>query len=82
VGIRHRGTSLIRNSTPPLGHHKDRDPVASSHWISTLTLPFGGYRGTSLKKKRLPLGPYHRHMPRALWWFWGDVIFLMSGVTL
>ena len=26
------------------------------------------YRGTSLIRKRLPLGPYSRPMPRALWW--------------
>ena len=25
--------------------------------------------GTSLISKRLPLGPYIRAMPRALWWF-------------
>ena len=26
------------------------------------------YRGTSLTRKRLNLGSYSRHMPRALWW--------------
>ena len=26
-----------------------------------------GYRGTSLKRHRCPLGPYSRTMPRALW---------------
>jgi len=26
------------------------------------------YRGASLIRNRLPLGPYSRHMPRALWW--------------
>jgi len=26
-----------------------------------------GYRGTSLIRKRIPLGPYSRTMPRALW---------------
>ena len=26
------------------------------------------YRGTSLIRKRHPLGPYGRPMPRALWW--------------
>jgi len=26
------------------------------------------YRSTSLIRKRLPLGPYGRPMPRALWW--------------
>ena len=27
-----------------------------------------GYRGTSLIRNRVPLGPYSRTMPRALWW--------------
>ena len=26
------------------------------------------YRVTSLIRKRLPLGPYSRALPRALWW--------------
>ena len=26
------------------------------------------YRGTSLTRKRTPLGPYRRPMPRVLWW--------------
>ena len=26
------------------------------------------YRGTSRIRKRNPLGPYSRPMPRALWW--------------
>jgi hypothetical protein len=34
------------------------------------------YRGTSLIRKRTPLGTYSRAMPRALWWF------LMSEVPL
>ena len=25
-------------------------------------------RGTSLTRERLPLGPYRKPMPRALWW--------------
>ena len=29
--------------------------------------PRDRYRGTSLIRKRLPLGPCRRHMPRALW---------------
>jgi len=28
----------------------------------------GVYRSTSLIRKRRPLGPYSRPMPRALWW--------------
>ena len=40
------------------------------------------YRGTSLIRKRRPLGPYRRTMPMALWWSWGGVLFLMSEVPL
>ena len=29
--------------------------------------PRAGYRGTSLVRKRQPLGPYRRHVRRALW---------------
>ena len=46
---------------------------------STITLE---YRGTSPIRKRLPLGPYSRHMPRALWWSYGGGRFLMSEVPL
>ena len=34
------------------------------------------YRGTSLIRKRPPVGPYSRAMPRALWWSWGGCVFL------
>jgi len=30
--------------------------------------PFQVYRGTALIRNTLPLGPYSRPMPRALWW--------------
>ena len=30
--------------------------------------PASDYRGTSLIRKRLPLGPYSRHVTRTLWW--------------
>jgi len=37
-----------------------------------LPTPFSPpYRGTSLTRERIPLGPYSRHMPRALWWSYG-----------
>ena len=38
------------------------------------------YRGTSLMRNNAPLGPYSMTMPRALWWSWGGVLFLMSEV--
>ena len=34
------------------------------------------YRGTSLTKKRPPLGPYNRPMPRAVWLSQGVGVFL------
>ena len=40
------------------------------------------YRGTSLARKRTPLGPYSRTMPRLLWWCCGGGRFLMSEVPL
>ena len=40
------------------------------------------YRGTSLIRKRTPLGPYSRTMPMALWGSWGGGLFLMSEVLL
>ena len=46
-------------------------PVASvGACIATvlLTMSISLYRGTSLIRKRPPLGPYNRAMPRALWW--------------
>ena len=40
------------------------------------------YRGTSLIRKRAPLGHYSRTMPRALWWSQGGGRFLMSEVPM
>ena len=40
------------------------------------------YRGTQLIRNTPLLGPYSRHMPRALWWCLGGGLFLMSEVPL
>jgi len=42
------------------------------------------YRGTSLMRNRLPLGPrpYNRNTPRPLWWSYGNGLFLMREVAL
>jgi len=40
------------------------------------------YRGTSLIRKRVLLGPYRRPTPGALWWSWGGGRFFMSEVPL
>ena len=39
-------------------------------------------RGFSLIRNSAPLGPYSRNMRRALWWSWGEGLFLMSEVPL
>ena len=39
-----------------------------------------GYRGNSLVRKRRPLGPYSRPMPRTLWWSNGGEGFLSEMV--
>ena len=43
---------------------------------------FRSYRGTSLIRNRFLLGPCCKTMPRALWWSWKGVLFLMSEVSL
>ena len=50
--------------------------------VPALLKTVGPYRGTSLIRNRLPLGPYTGHMPRALWWSDGGRLFLMSEVPL
>jgi hypothetical protein len=52
--------------------------VASSQYPPTAQ----GYRGTSLIRKRIPLGPYRRPMPRVLGGSLGGGRFLMSEVPL
>jgi len=72
----------------PLGHLMGRpqgDP-----WADQPLIPGGaahgvdppGYRGTSLIRNCLPLGPYSRTMPRALWGPYEGVRFLMAEVPL
>ena len=40
------------------------------------------YRGTSLIRNRLPIEPYRRAMPWALWWSKGEGRFLLREVLL
>jgi len=40
------------------------------------------HTGVPLMRKRHPLGPYCRTMPRALWWSYRGGRFLMIGVAL
>ena len=39
------------------------------------------YRGTSLIRKRLLLGPYHRPMPRAIWGSWGVSVSALRRIS-
>ena len=48
---------------------------ALSHALSLSTRIASVYRGTSLIRKRIPLKPYRRPMPRVLWWFKGVGFF-------
>ena len=41
-----------------------------------------GYRATSLTRKRLPLGPYSRPMPRALRWSFGGAVSYERGTPV
>ena len=41
-----------------------------------------GYRGASLTRKRAPLGPYRRPMPRILRGSQGDGCFILGEVPL
>ena len=45
---------------------KEDVPDASDQDESPFSLPTCDYRGTSLVRKRTPLGPYRRPMPRVL----------------
>ena len=49
---------------------------------ATSSLSCAPCRGTSLIRNSAPLAPYSRNMPRALWWSWGGLLFLMSEVPL
>ena len=40
------------------------------------------YRGTQLTRKRTPLGPYRRPMPRVIGGFYGSGRFLLGEVLL
>ncbi|KAJ1473209.1 hypothetical protein T484DRAFT_3365307 [Baffinella frigidus] len=69
-------SKLTRSSghAPPLG--------CSYMYAPRKSTTAGPYRGTSLMRNRLPVGPYSRTMPRVLWWSWGGGQFLMSEVPL
>ena len=63
--------------------------IRRNHPVSLQKPPAGhrnyqilSYRGTSLIRKRPPLGPYSRTMPRNIWGSYGGGRFLMSEVLL
>ena len=44
------------------------DPNVAKYNLVRLGFEGLGVRGASLMRNCPPLGPYSRHMPRALWW--------------
>ena len=44
------------------------DRLMSLHSRICIFVQFIYYRGTSLKTKHHPVGPYSKTMPRLLWW--------------
>jgi hypothetical protein len=69
------------------GGRKVRGGRGSEHSLTQAALERreaipGVYRGTSLTKKRLLLGPYSGTMPRVVQWTWDGVQLLMSEVAL
>ena len=64
-------------------HPCSRANVARGELVPVLTdSRVHGYRVTSLIIKRLPLGPYCRPIPRALWCSYRGGLFLVSEVPL
>jgi hypothetical protein len=57
-------------------------PLAGDKAAEILASSGRDYRSTSLTRKRTPLGPYCRPMPRVLGGFWGGGHFLMGEVPL
>ena len=56
---------LLYHSTPDLRVIKKKKKKEQLNDFHRMEM---AYRGTSLMRKHLPLGPYSRTMPRALWW--------------
>jgi len=64
----HPGPGPLREHDSPLR------PFSKDIWLPQRSPR--SYRGTSLIRKRLLLGPYRRAMPMALWWAWGGGRFV------
>ena len=63
----------IRQRTPPNLRSGSRSAAAFGSRGTVSCLQY--HRGTSLIRNSLPLGPYGRTMPRALWWpYWGVTV--------
>ena len=73
------GLRVIKKVEPPAppfsGESSDTGAAAPAGRVMV-------YRGTSPIRKRTPLGPYRRTIPRALWGSWGGGRFLMGEVPL
>ena len=69
---------------PLTGRSKTRVEVrcVESQNLRGVVLRLLKYRGASLIRNSAPPGPYSKTMPRALWWSYGGLLFLMSEVPL
>ena len=58
---------VVRGGHWPLSAGVNRTNLVAVYAFG-LGLRFRAFRGTSLMRKRLPMGTFSRPMPRALWW--------------
>ena len=58
------------------------DPPPAAGLAKVLPFLFEGYRGTSLIRNCLLLGPYNKPVPRVIWWSLGVGGGLMSEIPL
>jgi len=79
---RYRGTSLITTCTGTPVHTSARTLPPPHHAPQPPPPHPAPYRGTSLTRKRIPLGPYRRPMSGVLGWSKGDWRFLVREVPL
>ena len=75
-----QGTPTRSQISPSLLVYEDKH---EHHDLSVLMVcALRPFRGTSLMRKRIPLGPYRRSTPRVLGGSWGGGRVLMGEVSL
>jgi hypothetical protein len=85
VDIRETGRERQIESLPVSRVTRENPPSSSpTHFCQSLpdVACVVEYRGTSIIRYFLLLGPYIRPMPMALWWSYGGGQFFMSDVPL